>query len=140
MEEKDLPQGSAAGGNPMNLGWDMPQPLFAPPAQLDLSEIEGAPPDLSSAALAVDEAEKLSGVNPGEVGVGDHASTPATASGPGGPVPMSLDSDGAVQEPSPSDELRLNFMISRVEKLPPLTGVAVVRSASVRRNSFRKNV
>ena len=96
MEEKDLPQGSVAGDNPLNLGWDMPQPLFAPPAQLDLSEIEGAPPDLSSAALPVDEAEKLPGVTPGEVGVSDHASTLVTASCSGEPVLMSLDSDGQV--------------------------------------------
>ena len=61
VEEKDLPQGSAASDEPMNLGWDMSQPLFAPPTQLDLSETEEAPPDLNSAALPVDEAEKLPG-------------------------------------------------------------------------------
>ena len=45
MEEKDLPQGIAASDNPMNLGWDMSQPLFAPPTQPDLFENEDAPSD-----------------------------------------------------------------------------------------------
>ena len=102
VEEKDLPQGSAAGENPMNLGWDMSQPLFAPPTQLDPPQIEEAPSDLNSAALPVNEAEKPSGVAPVDEGIGGHAGAPATASSSGGPVLMCLDSDGPVLGSSPS--------------------------------------
>ena len=59
---------------------------------------------MNSAALPVNEAEKLTGVTPGDAGVGDHINTPTTASSPGGPVPMSLDPDGPAQKSSPSDK------------------------------------
>ena len=83
MEEKDLPQGSAASDNPMNLGWDLSQPLLAPPAQPGLSENEEVPPDFNSAAPPDDEAERPTGVAPVDAGIGDHTETPATASSPG---------------------------------------------------------
>ena len=44
VEEEYLPRGSAASDNPMNLGWDMSQPLFGSPTQPDLSETKEVPP------------------------------------------------------------------------------------------------
>ena len=61
VEEKDLPQGPATGDSPLNLGWDMSQPLFAPPAPPDLLELEGTSSDSNSAASPVEDAEKPQG-------------------------------------------------------------------------------
>ena len=109
VEEKDLPQGPAECDNPMNLGWDMPQPLFAPPSQPDPLATEAAPSDSHSAALSVDGAEKPLEEATGEAGVSDFAEIQDKASGRDDPVPVSLDSDGPVHDMSQSDESRTHL-------------------------------
>ena len=80
VEEKDLPQGPAACDNPMKIGWDMSQPLFARPPEPDLLANEEAPSDLTLAAPPVDGAEEPPETATVGAGVSDSAVIPGTAS------------------------------------------------------------
>ena len=104
VEEKDLPQVPAERDSPMNPGWDMIQPLFAPPPQPNLLTSEEAPSDSPPVALPGDETAKPQGEARMGKGVSDSTEISDKASCPDGPIPLSLDSDGPAHDTWPSVE------------------------------------
>ena len=64
LEEKDLPQGSAAGDNQLNFDWDMSQPLVLPTPQGDSLDLAMAPDESSVDTTTPKEQETQSTAPP----------------------------------------------------------------------------
>ena len=71
MEAKDLPQGSASGGNQLNFDWDMSQPLVLPAPHGDLLDLAMTPEDSSADTSMHKEHETQSTASPKLVPVED---------------------------------------------------------------------
>ena len=104
LEEKDLPGGTAMGDNQLNFDWEMSQPLVLPTAQGDSPDSEMAPDESSRETSVSKERDTQSTASPKLAPAEDSTDVSELIPRPDDPVPMSLDSDGPVQESSPSDE------------------------------------
>ena len=104
FEGKGLPQGSAAGENQSNCDWEMSQPFVLPTPQGDSLGGALAPEESSVDTPISKERETQSTASPKLRPVEVSTKASELIPRPDDPVPISLDSDGPVQESSPSDE------------------------------------
>ena len=104
LEETDLPQGSAAGDSQLNFDWEMSQPLVLPSQGGDSWDLVPIPDDSSIDTLKNREHETQSTASPKAAPLEDSTEASEPPPRPDDPVPMSLDSEGPVQDSSPSDE------------------------------------
>ena len=118
LEEKDLPQGSAAGDSQLHIDWEMPKPLVLPSqggepwelAPTSEESSEGAPKPLARETLSTDSTK--------EAPVEDTTEASERPPRPDDPVPMSLDS----VDPTPSDESRTELYERTCGDIVPTEG------------------
>ena len=106
LEEKEIPQGSAAGSNHLNFDWEMSQPLLLLTSHGVLPDPEIAEDESSVDKPCCPEPGTQPAASPRVAAVDVPADSSNQTVRPEDPVPMSLDSDGPVFASPPSDESR----------------------------------
>ena len=104
LDEKDLPQGSAAGDSQLNIDWEMSKPLVRPSQDGEPWELDPLLEESSEAARKTLGRETQSTDLTKEAPVEDTTEVSEQPPRPEDPVPMSLDSVDPAPDSSPSGE------------------------------------
>ena len=104
MDEKDLPQGSAAGDSPLNIDWEMSKPSVLPSQNGEQWELAPTSEESSEVARKTLGHETQSTDSTKEEAVEDTTEVSEQPPRPEAPAPMSMDSVDPALDSSPSDE------------------------------------